>query len=108
MSNIDSILQESIGIEREVIVLISRILLIFQRYIYTSYGISKCFYRGIKEKQGGMGQEYVLLVNISRDSSCIIIKEVQNNNNIVVIISSITKQSMNELAVVFVDNMNFL
>jgi len=49
----------------------------------------------------------MLLVNISRDSSCIIIKEVQNNNNRVVITSPITKQSINELVVAFVDDTDF-
>ena len=49
----------------------------------------------------------MLYANISRDESCIIIKEVQNNNNRVVIISPIMKQSTNELAVAFVDNTDF-
>ena len=87
--------------------LISRILLIFQRYICTSYGISKIYYGGIEEKQGGTGQGHILLANISRDRSCIVIKEVQNNNEGTTITSPITKASINEMAVAFVDNTDF-
>ena len=88
--------------------LISRILLIFQRYICTSYRISKTYYGGIEEKQGGIGQGHVLLTNIIRDRSCIVIKEVQNNNESATITLPITKASINKIAVAFVDDTNFL
>jgi len=88
-------------------VLISRILPIFQRYICTSYGISKTYYGGIEEKQGDTGQGHILSANISRDGSCIVIKEVQNNNEGATITSPIRKASINEMVVAFVDDTNF-
>ena len=87
--------------------LISRILPIFQRYICTSYGISKTYYGRTEETQGGTGQGYILLANISRDGSCIVIKEVQNNNEDATITLPITKASINEMAVAFVDDTDF-
>ena len=54
-----------------------------------------------------MGQGYVLSANISRDSSCIVIADVQKNNDRVIIISPIAKIIMNELGVSFVGDTYF-
>ena len=45
-----NILEESIEIERAVIKLISKVLPIFKRHIYTSYRISTRCYRGVKDE----------------------------------------------------------
>ena len=47
------------------------------------------------------------MANISRDGSCIVIKEIKNNNKGVTITSPIMKASINEMAVAFIDDTNF-
>ena len=44
LANIESILEELIRIEKLVITLLTKILLILKRYICTSYSISKNYY----------------------------------------------------------------
>jgi len=56
LANASSVLQELIKIERVVIKLISKVLSIFERHICTSYSISKQFYGGTQDKQGGTSQ----------------------------------------------------
>ena len=46
-------------------------------------------------------------VIISRDSSYIVLQEVQNNNNRVMIQLPIMNKTIKELVVVFIDNTNF-
>ena len=69
LANVGSILEEPIGIERAVIKLIAKVLLIFERHICMSYRISSRYYRGVKDEQRGIGQEYVLLINIMKITS---------------------------------------
>ena len=76
--NVGSILEESIGIERAVMKLISKVLLIFERHICTRYRISLWYYEGVKDEQGGTGQWHILSAYISRDRLCIVIKKVEN------------------------------
>ena len=49
-----------------------------EHHICTSYRASTEFYRGVDNKQAGMGQSYVTLVNIYRDISCLIIKLIED------------------------------
>ena len=56
LPNVGSIMQESIGIERDIIKLIYKILLIFKRYIYTSYSISEQYYGRVINLEGSTWQ----------------------------------------------------
>ena len=55
LANVESILEESTGIERAVIKLIAKVLPIFKRHICTRYRISTSYYRGVKDEQGETG-----------------------------------------------------
>jgi len=46
---IESIVEESIGVKRQLIQLIAKVIPCFEHYIYTIYGISQKCYGGIIE-----------------------------------------------------------
>ena len=71
------IVQESIGIQRKLIKLLIKVLLVMQHFVYTSFGISSISYGGNNEVQARAGQGNVVSVNICRDSLYLIIKEIK-------------------------------
>ena len=76
-------------------------------HIYTSFGVGTEFYRGINNKQAGMGQGYITLVNICRDISYLVIKPIEDQNIGIVIKGPISKEVDCEMAVAFIDNTDF-
>ena len=91
LAQIESIVQELIGVKRLLIKLFAKLILVIEHHIYTSFGVSKEFYGGWQLKQAGIGQGYVVLVNICRDSICFIFKVIQEERIGIIIIAPITK-----------------
>ena len=54
-----------------------------------------------------MGQGYVTSVNIYRDTSCLVIKPIEDQNIGIIIKDPISKEAESEIAVTFVDDTNF-
>ena len=55
MLNIESIIEESAKIDRKAVKLFTKVILIFQYYICTSYSMSKNYYRGKEDRIKGIG-----------------------------------------------------
>jgi len=55
LAQIGSIVQESMGVERNIIKLIAKVIPDFQHYIYTTYRVSEKYYRGQNNQLGGTG-----------------------------------------------------
>ena len=77
LPNISSFIKEVAGIKRLVIKLLAKVIPAFKYRIYAVFWISKRFYRGT-DKLGRIGQENIWLGNIYRDTSYIIIKDIEN------------------------------
>ena len=95
LSEIASIVEESIRIDRLGIKLIAKILPRFEHHICTSFGISEqCYGRKIK-RLGGIGQGNQFSGNYSRDSLYLIIRSIEQEKlgaMIRVLISRVTIQ----------------
>ena len=55
LAEIRSIVQESVGVQRKLIKILTNILPVIQDFVYTSFGISSESYRGNNEIQAGIG-----------------------------------------------------
>ena len=58
----------------------TKILLVWKRYICTGYGISEMYYGGVGSKLSGTGQGNKFSGELCRDTSCLIIKQIENQN----------------------------
>ena len=76
LSKIGAIGQESVGLETKPIKLMTKILPIMEYYVRTSFGVSTEFYRGSRLTLARTGHGNMVSVNICRDSSCIMLKDV--------------------------------
>ena len=102
------IVEESIGIKRKQIQLIAKVLPIIEHHIYMSFRAISEFYRGINERQAGMGQGHIISANICWDAFYLIIKTIENQNIGIAMKGPISKQIENETAVIFVDDTDFV
>ena len=101
-------MEESIGIERKPIQLIVKVLLIKEHYICTSFGASEEFYRGVNNKQAGMGQGHITLVNICRDTSNLVIKPIEEMQIRIRMKGAILEIVEDETTVTFIDDIDFV
>ena len=76
-------------------------------HICTSFRASSEFYRGINSKQARIGQDYITSVNIYRDTSCLVIKPIEDQNIGIIMKGSISKEAESETVVAFVDDTDF-
>ena len=86
----------------------TKVLLVIEQYVYTSFGISSTSYSGNNEVQAGTGQGYIILVNICRDSLYFVIKSIEEEEKGVIIMVPITKEVKEQLALSFVNDTNFI
>ena len=108
LAEIGSIVEESIGIERKPIQLIAKVLPIIEHHICTSFGASEEFYRGVNNKQVGMGQGHITSVNIYRDTSNLIIKPIEEMQIRIRMKGGILEIVEDETAVAFIDDTDFI
>ena len=80
MAQIGSIVQESVRVKRKAIKLITKLLPVIEYHLCTSYGASSNYHGGCNNKQVGTGQGHVVSVNIYRDSTCIIFKDIEKED----------------------------
>ena len=55
-----------------------------------------------------MGQDHITFVNIFRDTSCLIIKTIEDQNIGIVIKGPISKEIESETVVTFIDSTDFI
>ena len=107
LSEIQSIVKESIGIERKLMQLIAKVLPIMEHHICTSFRASIEYCRETDNKQARIEQDHITLVNICRDISCLIMKPIEDQKIGVIIEGPILKVTEYETAVAFVNDMDF-
>ena len=78
LAQIGSIIEEAIRIERKLIKLITKLLLVIKHHICTAYRVSNQYYSGKNDKVVGIGQGYVVSSNVCQDSSGFTIKQVKD------------------------------
>ena len=107
LANIESLILESIRIDRKVLMLIAKILPYFKYYICTGFEISGNHYSNKENEYKGTGQGNIFLEEVYKVKSCRVIKYLENQNLGINIELLITKQFIQWLANVFVDNISF-
>ena len=86
----------------------NKILLIIEHYSNTDFGVSKELHSERRETLTGTGQGNVVLVSTCRHYSCTKLREIEKYNLGVFIKSTLTKDSVKKLAIVFVDDNYFV
>ena len=76
--NIDSIAEESLGVERKSVKLVTKTIAAFEHYLCTSFGISSVSCGGTENKLGGTGQGNCMSRADYRDQSCLIFRKIEN------------------------------
>ena len=107
LANIESLVLESIGIDRKVLTLIIKILPHFKHYIYTGFGISSSFYSDEQDEYGGTGQGNIFSGESYKVKSYRVIKHLEKQDLRINIKLLITKQLIQWLATAFIDDTSF-
>ena len=84
--------------------MISKVIPLWRHYIRTGFGISNLYYGGELDPLAGTGQGNRFLGDVCRDTSCLILKEIENNNLGMNFESRITQESIQVAAVSYVDD----
>jgi len=102
--NIGALIEESIGVNRNGLKLITKIIPRWKHHICTAFGISESYYGGIDHEMAGTGQGNKFSGDVCRDTSCLIIRQLEKQQFGVKMHSRMN--NMNELisAVAFVDD----
>ena len=96
------------GVETKPIKLVTKILPIMEHYVSTTFNVSEAFCRGSRSMLAGTGQVNVVSVNVCRDSSCIMLKDIEKENLGAHIKLSLTTDSSQQLAIALVDDNDFV
>jgi len=75
LTNVESVVVKSIGVERKMAKLIAKIIPAFKHHVCIGYGISKASYGSNEDHYGSTGQGNVFLGNVCRDISYLIIRD---------------------------------
>ena len=78
LSKLRSIIEEAVGRDRNAMLIFTKILPIQQQYICTGYRISEKWYGGVSAKLVGTGQGNNFSGELCKDTSCLIIKQIEN------------------------------
>ena len=77
LTKIWSVLQEFVGDETKPIQLMTKILPIMEHYVSKPFGVIKDFYSRRRLTLTGKGQDIVVSVRTCRDSSCMMLKDIE-------------------------------
>ena len=84
-------IEESVGRSREAMKLITKVIPNSKHYLYTGFGISLSYYGGENERLAGTGQGNKFSGDLCRDTSCLIIREIEKKRLGIFIESNVTK-----------------
>ena len=101
------LVEESIGDNRKVINLLTKVLPIFKQYVVTANGVSKENYGGKSELLGGKGQSNIFSGVACRDVSCVIFKQVEINKLEIIITLKHVRKTEQIVVIVHVDDADF-
>jgi len=108
LANIGAVIEESIGVNRNGLQLITKIIPRWKHHICTAFGISESYYGGIDQEMAGTGQGNKFSGDVCRDTSCLIIRQLEKRKFGVQMQSRITKKNELISAVAFVDDTDLL
>ena len=77
LPRIGSIVEELLGVERELMMVFEKVFLIIKHHVSTSYGISEGYYGGEKDRLCGTGKGNSLSGAMSSDISHLIFKHIE-------------------------------
>ena len=100
-------MQEVVGVETKIIQFMTKIVQIMEHYVSTDLGVSKEFYGGRRSTLDETGQGNAVSVSTCRDSSCMTLKGIEKENLGVFITLPLTKDSVQQLEMSFVDDNYF-
>ena len=104
LAEIGSIVEESAGRDRAAVKLMSKVMPNWQHCVRTGHGISVSYYGGEFDKLAGTGQGNRFSGDVCRDTSCLILKVIENENLGMNFDSNVTQKSMHVAAVSYVDD----
>ena len=107
LPNIGGIVEESIGVNREAIKLITKVLPRCKHFIGTTYGVGKESYGEMNELLGGTGQGNVFSGNVCKDVSCFIFKEIEKKRLGIMLTSKYNDTEVQRNVIAFVDDSDF-
>ena len=107
MPNVGGIVEESIGVNREAIKLITKALPRCKQFIRMTCGVSKDIYGGMNWLLGGTGQGNIFSGNVCRDVSCFIFKEIENKRLGIILTSKCNNVEVQRNAISFVGDSDF-
>ena len=108
LSKIGSIVKESVGVETKPIQLVTKTLPTIEHCVGSYFGVIKEFCGGRRQTlMVGTGQVNACSVSMFRDSSCMMLKEIEKENLGVFIKLPLTTDSVQQLAIAFVDDDDF-
>jgi len=102
-----SMVEESLGVNREVIKVICNTVSKFKHFTYTGYGISSEYYGGDFESLTGTGQGNMLSGAVCRDQSCLVFKKLERMKKGVKLILPITLKRIRRTVIAYVDDADF-
>jgi len=104
LAEIGEIVEESAGRDRDAVKLFSKVIPNWRHYICTGYGISKTYYRGECDKLAGTGQGNRFSGDVCRDTSCLILKMIENKQLGMNFVSKLSNETAHVVAVSYVDD----
>ena len=107
MPKIGGVVEESVGVNREAIKLVTKGLHRSKHCIGTSHGISEHSYGGEDVVLGGPGKGNMLSGCLCRDVSRLIFKELENKRLGIVMKSKHNKNVVQRVVIAFVDDSDF-
>ena len=97
-------IEESAGYDQLVMKLIAKIIPRWEYHISTGYGISSIYYGGKDSPLAGIGQGNRFLGDVCRDTSCLILKVLENRKLGITFKSCSSGLIVHKVAVIFVDD----
>ena len=108
LAEVGGILEESVGRDRAAIKLITKVIPNWNHYVSAAHGISEKSYGGEDNKLVGTGQGNRFSGDVCRDTSCLIMKCIENEKLGITFKSGLTCQSVQIVAVMFVDDADMI
>ena len=107
LPNIGYMMQEAVGVERNLAQTFEKVLPMINHYVCTNFGISNKTYGSKYETLGGTGQGNSVSGSICRDTTCIIFKHLEDRKLEFNAVSPMNKKMMQRIVISFVDDTDF-
>ena len=102
--NIGGLIEESIGRDRDVMKMLTKLMPRWKHYVSTAHGISEEYHGGNECELAGTGQVNKFSGDVCRDTSCMIIKVLENEKLGIKFKSKMSQLETLTSAIAFVDD----